>query len=281
MADSIITGEGVELELPAATVLSRILAGLIDYGLLAIIVLTLLKNFIGVLELNSAQARTGAVVAIALFFWLVPALITASFNGRSLGKIVTRTRVVGLDGATITTNQAFVRATVGIAEIYLSLGLLATITAFASRRGQRLGDMLAGTYVVRWPSRRVWEPEVSMPRELATWADVAHTRPLPTGLTLNMADFLKSRTRLTPQARQAQARALAAACERYVYPPPAWGTPPEDFIEAMTVLRYQAELSHHSAVIQRRASLSKRIEDAPYGLAAATSEGTRDHMTRG
>ncbi|WP_300047507.1 RDD family protein [Trueperella sp.] len=264
---SIITGEGVELELPAATVLSRIVSSLIDYGLLTIAYTALIFSLASTFpDLNGAQVGTLIVSATAIFFWLVPALVTASSNGRSLGKLVTRTRVVRLDGGTITANQAFIRATAGILEVIGTLGLIATVASFVTKNSQRLGDMLAGTYVVRWPSRSAWEPRASMPRELAGWAQIAQTRALPIGLSLNVADFLKGRDRLTAQARQAQARALAAACEKYVAPPPPWGTPAEAFIEALTVIRYDVERRRFAQAAERRQRLGTREAEIPYGL---------------
>ncbi|KTF04080.1 MULTISPECIES: RDD family protein [Trueperella] len=264
---SIITGEGVELELPAATVLSRIVSGLIDYGLIVIAYVVLIFSLANTFPtFNGAQVATIVVSVTAVLFWLLPALVTTTSNGRSLGKLVTRTRVVRLDGGTITANQAFIRATAGILEVFVAFGAIATITSFITKNSQRLGDMLAGTYVVRWPSRSDWEPKVSMPQGLAAWAGVAQTRALPTGLSLNIADFLKGRERLTPQARQAQARALAAACEKYVSPPPPWGTPAEAFIEAVTVIRYDVERRRYTEVTERRQRLGTRVAEIPYGL---------------
>ncbi|QOQ38329.1 RDD family protein [Trueperella pecoris] len=278
--DNIITGEGVELELPSATVLSRIVSGVIDYGLLILTYVIFLFNIApvinNVLRLNAAQGRSLLIFTTAIFFWVLPALITGIFHGRTLGKLATRTRVVQLDGGTITMNQAFIRSTVGIFEVFVTLGVVATVVAFVSQRGRRLGDMLGGTYVTRWPSRPTWEPKVSMPEELAAWASIAQTRPIPGGLSLNIADFLKARKRLTDRARESQSRALAAACERYVSPPPPWGTPPEAFLEAMTLLRYDAETRRLATLDARRQRLNTRITDMPFGVDRVSSGDRAD-----
>lgn len=273
--DAIITGEGVALELPAATALSRMGGGMLDYGLLFfgwlfVIIQTPFDLFIT----NDALGAVYFVAWSAIFFWLVPALVTAGMRGSSPGRALTKTRVVTIDGGTVTMSQAFIRATVGVFEIWLTFGVLASVSAFVSKRGQRFGDMAAGTYAVRWPRYTSWEPNVSMPPELLEWANLAQSRPLPTGLSLNVADFLKSRARLTPQARQVQARALATACERYVSPPAPRGTDPEAFIEAVTIIRYTVERRRYERTNTRRSRFNERISAMPYGLSepATTSE---------
>lgn len=267
--DGIMTGEGVELELPAATVLSRIASGVVDYWLLFIALIITLWSAIPILrELNQAQITATVIASMAVFFWLIPALITMITKGSSLGRLMLRTRVVTTSGTTISGQQSFMRATVGIVEIWLTFGVLATVVSFLSKRGQRFGDMAAGTYVVRWPKKATWALNITMPAELAGWAQLAQTRPLPTGLSLNAAAFLKSRTRLSPQARTAQARALATACESYVSPPPPWGTDPESFIEAVLLVRYDVERRRYEAVNARRSRLGWRIGTVPYGLQA-------------
>lgn len=267
--DAIITGEGVALELPAATTLSRIGSGLVDYGLTFVALGLVLWNLAPALQdMSAARGSVVIIFTIAVFLWIVPALVTGVMNGTSPGRALARIRVVTLDGGTITMQQSFIRATLGIIEVWLTLGMLATIVSTASKRGQRFGDMAAGTYVVRWPKKTSWEPEAAMPPSLAQWAQLAQTRPLPTGLSLNVADFLKSRGTLAPEYRDVQARALAAACERYVSPPPPWGTNPEEFLEAMTVIRYSVERRRHARITERRARLTKRVSDMPYGLSS-------------
>ncbi|VEI12898.1 RDD family protein [Trueperella bialowiezensis] len=265
--DAIITGEGVALELPAATALTRVGSAIIDYGLLVIGWIIFLINLIPFFwSMTEALAMAIVIGSIAVFFWLTPALITGITGGSSLGKAIAKTRVVTIDGGTVTMQQSFIRATVGIAEVLLTFGTLATIVSFASKRGQRLGDMAAGTYVVRWPKGKTWEPDVTMPEQLAEWASLAQTRPLPTALSLNVTDFLRNRERLLPDYRAKHARTLAAACEKYVSPPPPWGTNPEHFLEAVTVVRYDVERRRHERLSERRMRLHRHVTHLPYGL---------------
>lgn len=265
LGEEIVTGEAVALDLPSATVTTRMVSGFVDYVLTALllgfILEQLLRHGFG---LSEATFRTALTLLLASFFWLIPALVTGLTGGTSLGKLLTRTRVVRSDGGRLTIRQAFVRATIGIVEVWLTLGSLALMTSALTKRGQRLGDMLAGTYVVRWPKATNWEPKVWMPDGLQGWAQSVQTRNLPTGLALNIVDFLRHSRRLTGPARAAQGRLLAASAENYVSPPPPWGTSPEDFLSALMLVRHEAELQRHEHRRERQNRSLSATERLPY-----------------
>ena len=64
-------------------------------------------------------------------------------------------RVVSVDGTSERFQQAFLRATVGLVDFFLiPIGFVAVVSALLSPRDQRLGDMAAGTIVVRERSAR-------------------------------------------------------------------------------------------------------------------------------
>jgi uncharacterized RDD family membrane protein YckC len=76
--------------------------------------------------------------------------VTEMLFGRTLGKLVTRTRVVNDAGSRPSFLQAIVRTLFRLIEVNPILvgGLPAGIAVIASRSKQRLGDMVAGTYVL-------------------------------------------------------------------------------------------------------------------------------------
>ena len=81
------------------------------------------------------------------------------WRGRTLGKAAMGLRVVGVDGTTVRFQQAFLRAAVGLVDFFLiPIGFVAVVSVLLSPRDQRLGDMAAGTLVVR---ERVGEPDVA------------------------------------------------------------------------------------------------------------------------
>ena len=265
LGEEIITGEGVALELPPATAASRIVAGAIDWFVYLSCMLVCIWQIVTHSDVFSfASVKAVLIGAVALWVWIVPMLVTGLSHGSSLGKLATRTRVVRSDGGVITMRHAAIRATAGIFEIWVTQGMLAFVVLALSKRGRRIGDMLADTYVVRWPKVRNYEVPISMPDSMLQWAEVARTREIPGGLTLNIITHFKALPKLTPQARAEEARMLAAAAERYVSPAPAWGTPPEDFLAALIVLRNQVENARAVATRERHERALAIAERIPY-----------------
>lgn len=76
--------------------------------------------------------------------------VTEMLFGKTVGKLVTRTRVVNAAGRRPSLLQAVVRTLFRLIEVNPVLvgGLPAGIAVLASRSKQRLGDMAAGTYVL-------------------------------------------------------------------------------------------------------------------------------------
>ncbi|MDY5589303.1 MAG: RDD family protein [Arcanobacterium sp.] len=265
LGEEIVIGEGVALDLPAATAASRILAGAVDW---IVLMLGLIATLIMLAQygpaLNPAALRATIIGIIAFWVWLLPALICGITHGSSLGKLITRTRVVRSDGGVITFRHAFIRATVGIFEVYLLQGVPAFLAVVISQRGQRFGDMLADTYVVRWPKKRSFDLTIQMPASMIPWAATVRTREVPGGLLLNITSHFKAIPTLTAQARSEQARVLAAAAEQYVSPAPPWGTPPEDFLAALLVLRNHIEFSRSELSRERQARALAAVNRLPY-----------------
>src|SRR5215216_889977 len=89
--------------------------------------------------------------------------------GRSLGKLALGLRTVRDDAGPITFHHALVRALIGFVEIYLFTCIPAFFSMLVSRRGKRLGDYAAGTYVIRDRVTLRLPLPPPMPAELATW----------------------------------------------------------------------------------------------------------------
>ncbi|MDO5024973.1 MAG: RDD family protein [Trueperella sp.] len=266
LGDEVVTGEAVALDLPAAGFLSRILGAIIDYAIFALAMLAVL-SLIKPEKLTEPQYQALTVLVVALFSWLLPTFTTALTRGATLGKLATGTRLVRFDGGAVNFRQCLTRATVGLFEIWLTLGVVALLSAMISRRGQRLGDMAAGTYAVRWPKRRSWELDLQLPPQLATWAQTAQVRPMPSGLLLNIKDYLANLELLTAEAADGQGRILAAATESYVSPPPPWGTPAPDFLAAALIKVHEVEFSRRSRQYAQQQRAIAGANRLPYAVA--------------
>ena len=103
------------------------------------------------------------VSLIAFFLALVgyPAVMETFWNGRTLGKAAMGLRVVTREGAPERFRHAAIRSMIGLVEIYLLLGIPAVISIVTSRRDQRLGDLVAGTLVLRQRAGRRAAPPVA------------------------------------------------------------------------------------------------------------------------
>ena len=87
----------------------------------------------------------GTFVVVFGYFWISEAL----FSGQTLGKRAFRLRVVGDRGEPMTWVQAGIRNVIRIVD-FLPYGYgVGVIVLFANGRGKRLGDLAAGTIVVK------------------------------------------------------------------------------------------------------------------------------------
>ena len=149
-ADDLVTGEAVALDLPPASLGVRLASGLIDVTVtLALLVLVIMTFLIAALPTDDALAHVALVGTLVVVFLVFPTTVETLSRGKSLGKWAFGLRAVRDDAGPISFQHAFVRALVGVVEIYLFLGSPAFFSMLLSSHGKRLGDYAAGTYVVR------------------------------------------------------------------------------------------------------------------------------------
>ena len=143
---SVRTAQNVDIEYAPAGILDRILATLIDYCAIAGISFPLV--YLAIVLTQSLGDLWYIYVALLplLFYHLV---CEAAFNGQSLGKKALRLRVVRLDGQRLTFWHCFLRWAFRLVDVSIASGAVAIISIICTRRSQRLGDMAAGTTVVR------------------------------------------------------------------------------------------------------------------------------------
>ena len=109
-----------------------------------------LLSFLIVPDYVFGNATYQATLAIWLSLLAAYFPVTEMLFGKTLGKFVTRTRVVNAAGRRPSFVQAIVRTLFRLLEVnpVLAGGIPAGIAVVASRGKQRLGDMAAGTYVL-------------------------------------------------------------------------------------------------------------------------------------
>ena len=214
---------------------------------------------------DSAAAAVGLVVVVAVLVGY-PAVWETATRGRSPGKLAAGLRVVRDDGGPVRFRHALPRALVGFGELWLLLGSPAVIASLASPRGKRLGDLLAGTYVVRERAPRPWPPPVEMPPPLAAWAAAADIGRLPDATAMAVRQLHGRATTMHPGARAELAAELAAQVAPLVAPPPPPGTPPEAFLAAVSAERRRRDAVRLLRERESRQERDRTLAALPFGL---------------
>nr|WP_203618822.1 RDD family protein [Streptomyces bauhiniae] len=232
-----VTGEAVALELRPAKLPSRALAIVID---LIVAVLVYIAVVIGLVAATSSldDAAQAAMSVAAFLLVLVggPIAVETLSHGRSLGKLAFGLRVVRDDGGPVRFRHALVRGGVGMIEILMTFGVVACIASLVSERGRRLGDVFAGTLVVREriPVGRAGVVPPPPPELAGRFAEL-DLSAVPDGLWLAVRQYLTRMHQLQPQVSWSMASRLAAdvAARTGAAVPPDLQAQPAAFLAAV------------------------------------------------
>jgi uncharacterized RDD family membrane protein YckC len=251
----IVTGEAVALDLQPAAFASRAVSGALDVAtqlvLLFVVIYLDSKVFASLDDAAGSAVALVSVLAVVLGYPLVLETLT---RGRTLGKLAMGLRTVRDDGGPIRFRQALVRALLEIVEVWLLIGSPALVASLVSSRGKRLGDLLAGTYVVRERGVTQRVPPPAMPYELAGWAQIADIGRIPDQLAVGVRQFLGRAASMQLDARQAMGWAMAREVSAYVAPLPPAATHPEAFLAAVLAERRRRDelrLARDAALVAR------------------------------
>lgn len=242
----LVTGDAVALDLRLAKLPSRALA----FGIDLVVMLTAVTILVGIVfaalpSFDRTLVAAAGLVMVVIVFVAYPVTVETLSRGRSLGKLALGLRVVRDDGGPIRFRHALTR---GLAGLIVDFGVfsgftgaVAVIASLASARGRRVGDILAGTVVVR---DRLPPPEVlnlQMPAPLAGWASSLELSRLPDPLALRVRQFLSRVHELDPAYRVTLGASLANEVSAHVSPPAPAGTPAEPYLAAVLVTRRHRE----------------------------------------
>ncbi|HET7360911.1 MAG TPA: RDD family protein [Salinimicrobium sp.] len=140
------TAQNISISQNIASVLDRIFAFLID--LMVLVFYILVVNFtVAGLELPGID-RWIYLLIMGLPIFLYFLLWETFWNGRTPGKAALEIRVVKLDGSEPRFSNYALRWLLRIVDITLSSGSVAVVVILLNGKGQRLGDMAAGTTVI-------------------------------------------------------------------------------------------------------------------------------------
>ena len=260
---SLDTPESVSVGYDVAGVGSRFLAALIDALVLAVVLAALV-----IVTLIAGQSLTGtmAYVAAGVGVLIINVVLLGYFvffeilwNGQSPGKRAMGLRVVKTSGYPITPATALIRNVVRLVDWLPAFYAVGVITMIANRHARRLGDLVAGTMVIK-EKRYASLSSLSSARSTmvpSRPSDVQRTGGLPapeplagSGAQLDrltredealLRDFLNRRHTLSPRRRDDLARQIAVVVHGHIggdfplYVEP--GLPVERYLELVLTAR--------------------------------------------
>ncbi len=150
----ILTTQNVTINYELAEVKDRIFSNVID----------MLIMLIGLLLLSLAFLSTGLIENVEYYYYIVvfPVMFFYHFafevmlDGQSPGKKLLGIKVVKLTGAEPSLNDYLIRWALRPIDIAFSLGSIGIMMISSSEKGQRLGDIVANTTVIKTnPSQRI------------------------------------------------------------------------------------------------------------------------------
>jgi uncharacterized RDD family membrane protein YckC len=241
----IVTPEGVLLEFETASVGSRALAQALDltvqFGVL--VFLSIIASL-----LVGAGDTTVQVVVLTVGFFLVtfgyPVLLEVRWRGQTVGKRVVGLRVVTVEGSPVSLRHAAIRSILQFVDFYLPpIGVVATGSVLLSRNNQRLGDLFAGTIVLRERTGAAFPIPVSFPPlpgydGYARSLDVGSITPYQYAV---VRSFLIRVNDLTPAARAHIGTRLANAVAKRMHHVPPRGVTAETYLVSVAAA-YQLRL---------------------------------------
>ena len=269
------TPEHVVLDLEVAGVGSRVLAALVDTGILIVTaaaggVLVALLSSYGILPSSGAGGAWIAALLIGAGFTLWNGyfiLFEGLRAGQTPGKRLVGIRVVQDTGHPITTGSAVIRNLLRIADALPPPYLLGLALIAFHPRGKRLGDLVAGTVVVRD------RPAPTMSRAAGAPAEVAVGIPMDEERFRLLARFA-NRADLPPDARDRVAASLAGRFADRPRPPGASITEFLLDLHARELARRRGRMAGRDGLAERLSARQGERWDAFHGLAErATSAG--------
>jgi uncharacterized RDD family membrane protein YckC len=153
----VATPERVSFDYQVAGLGTRAIAQLLDLLVVAAIIIALVLAAGGVAQITPNEIVPeliliiGPFIVIFGYFWISEAL----WSGQTLGKKAFRLRAVGDRGEPLTFMQSGIRNIVRIVDFLPYAYGIGVVVLFINGKGKRLGDLAAGTIVVK-DSDHVW-----------------------------------------------------------------------------------------------------------------------------
>ena len=215
----------LEVETPDHVVLRYDLAGggnrgfaaMVDFVIAALVWVGSLWAYTTVAERIGVRAAQLYGVLVLLTFamsWSYFVLLEWLWQGQTIGKRMYGLRVIRDDGAPAGFLAVLIRNLLRLVDFLPAFYGLGLLTVIVTSRSQRLGDIAAGTYVVRAPRPRLDYFSLRTVTPLADGA-VVETRAMPGEAQRLVREFVAREARLAPADRARVARQIADRVRPY------------------------------------------------------------------
>lgn len=219
------TPEQIDLQYDLAGLGSRFLAMAIDTAIQGAVLVAVVAVFgLGAMLLArnvdalfdspsgaGTVANIGIALAVLLMFvltWGYFLLFELIWNGQTPGKRLVGIRVLTAQGEPVTLVHALVRNLLRLVDALPTAYMLGAMSILVTRRGQRLGDLAAGTVVVR--ERRAELPRTLPPLDPSLMLPPQYASAFSGEDVLLARDFLLRAPDLQPITRQDLGRQISA-----------------------------------------------------------------------
>ncbi|NEA30910.1 RDD family protein [Streptomyces sp. SID13031] len=226
---------------------TRALACAIDFVIQAIALATILGFLLGFLIVEASPALGAALVFITVLLVLVgyKVVMETLTRGKTLGKLILGLKVVRDDGSSIRFRHALVRGLLWLFVDFApwfaaSPGIVASLM---NKQGKRIGDMVAGTVVIRERHQPMASPPLFVPGHLVQWAQSLELSRLSDDLANTTREYLARYLELEPDARIALGDALAYRVGQVTAPPSPVPIIAPAFLSAVLAERRRRELA--------------------------------------
>jgi len=158
------TSQNIDIDYEVAGLGERVLARVVDIGVFTglFYIVYFIVIFFFLSQIDGMRAGSGEgvpvflivlgiVYTILLVFYDLVAEVY--FNGQSIGKYAIKIKVVNLDGSRPTMGQFLLRWVFRLLDFGITLGIGAVISVAVTEKKQRIGDLIAGTTLIKTKPR--------------------------------------------------------------------------------------------------------------------------------
>lgn len=253
-AAGVVTPEAVRLDFAIAGLGSRTLAFAIDLGIrvaMAYVMLTV-TGIVGMVSISSVVIMAYALGFLVIFGY--PVAAETFLRGRTLGKMAVGLRVVTTEGAPVRFRHAAIRAGLGVIDFVTFFGSIAVLSALVTRRSQRLGDLAAGTIVVREKQALAYTDAINFtpPAGWEQFAAGLDVGPLTERQYVVVRSYLLRFNQLTVNAQRVRGQELVAHVVAQIGTPDPYPDMPQAYL-ASVCAAYQRRGRGRAAVDPRPA----------------------------